>query len=74
VGVKTSNELGKLFKDLKLYFMLFHAVFSAISRSRVLSVKSRPATRGGAFDAFAPTPKISNHCIEILTFAETFKE
>ena len=28
---------------------------------------------GGAFGAFAP-PKILKHCIEILTFAETFKE
>jgi len=31
------------------------------------------AQPGGEFGAFVP-PKISKHCIAIVTFAETFKE
>ena len=37
------------------------------------NVTTRRATRGGTFEAFAP-PKIPQHCIPILTYAETFKE
>jgi len=71
-------ELGPQPAGCDLLYLTTEHVFENFGGWKLPSclspVTGQARNQGGAFGAFAPLSKILNHCIAILTFAETFKE